>query len=202
MLVESLQAVVLLYYALPLQAAIMVFALFFFFGLVRWSARAPAMHDPQTGELVLQFSKFLVWTVGAIAVLGPLAMVVLSFIVPFENEQQIFVPIVMGLFFGLFGGAMYLYLSRRRTRLSTTGLTMEYVFRGPAHMAWEDVEKIKFALNKQELFIYDRGGRRAQLHVWLVGVKEAAPLLRERLPEAVQRDHQQHLERFYRVVGA
>jgi hypothetical protein len=201
MLIKSLQAAIV-FYALPLQAAIMVYVLFVFFNLVRMRARAPALRDPQTGELVLQFSKFLIWTVGAIAVLGPLAMVVLSFIIPFDSEAQVFVPIVLGLFFGLLDGAMYLYLARRRTRLSGTGLTSEYVFRGPAHMAWEEVEKIKFSLNQQELFLYDRNGRKAQLHVWLVGVKEAVPVLRERLPEAVLRDNQKPLERFFKVVGA
>src|SRR5262249_8932982 len=142
------------------------------------------------------------WTMGAIAVLGPLAMLILSFVIPFRNEREVYVPIVMGLFFGLLGGTLYLYLSRRRTRVSRTGLTSEYVFRGPAHMAWEEVEKIKFSLNQQELFLYDRHGRKARLHVWLVGVKEAAPLLRECLPEAVQRDNQKPLESFYKVVRA
>src|SRR5262245_33254025 len=128
-----------------LQTAIVVYVLLAFFNLVRTSARAPALRDPQTGELVLQFSKFLIWTMGAIAVLGPLAMLILSFVIPFRNEREVYVPIVMGLFFGLLGGTLYLYLSRRRTRVSRTGLTSEYVFRGPAHMAWEEVEKIKFS---------------------------------------------------------
>jgi hypothetical protein len=185
-----------------LQAAIMVYVIVVFFNLVRRSARAPALRDPQTGELVLQFSKFLIWTMGAIAVLGPLAMVILSFIIGFRSEREVYVPIVLGLFFGLLGGAMYLYLSRRRTRLSRAGLTSEYVFRGPAHMAWEEVQKIKFASNQQDLFLYDTHGRKARLHVWLVGVKEAVPLLRECLPEAVQRDHQKPLESFYKVVRA
>jgi hypothetical protein len=185
-----------------LQTAIVVYILLAFFNLVRTSARAPALRDPQTGDLVLQFSKFLIWTMGAIAVLGPLAMVILSFVIPFRNEREVYVPIVLGLFFGLLGGALYLYLSRRRIRLSRTGLTSEYVFRGPAHMAWEEVETIKFALNKQELFLYDRDGKKARIHVWLVGVKEAVPLLRECLPEAVQRDNQKPLESFFEVVSS
>src|SRR4051794_2197037 len=133
-------------FILPLQTAIVVYVLFVFFDLVRASARAPALRDPQTGEVVLRFSGFLVWTMGAIAVLGPLGMVILSFIIPFRNEREVYVPIVLGLFFGLLGGSLYLYLARRRIRLSRTGLTSEYVFSSPAHMAWEEVETIKFAL--------------------------------------------------------
>jgi hypothetical protein len=185
-----------------LQVAIIVYVLLAFFNLIRASARAPALRDPQTGELVLQFPTFLVWTMGAIAVLGPLAMVILSFIIPFKTENEVYIPIVMGLFFGLLGGALFLFLSRRRTRVSKTGLTSEYVFRSPAHMAWEEVETIKFTINKQELFIYDRQGRKARLHVWHVGVKEAVPLLRECLPQAVQRNNQEPLESFYQTVTA
>jgi hypothetical protein len=185
-----------------LQAAIMVYVMFAFFDLVRKSANAPALRDPQTGELILRFPKFLIWTMGLIAVLGPLGMVVLSFVIPFQNEQQVYVPIVMGLFFALLGGLMYLVLSRYRTRVSRTGLTSEHFFRGPAHLTWQDVEKIKFSSNHQELFLYDRQGKRARLHVWLVGVKEAAPLLRECLPEAVRRENEQPLASFYKVVKA
>jgi hypothetical protein len=183
------------------QAVVLMFVLFIFFMLVRVSARAPALRDPQTGELVLRFPTFLIWTMGAIAVLGPLALVILSFIIPFSDESQVLVPIVLGLFFGLLGGGMFLYLWRRRTRVSKSGLTSEYVFSRPAHMAWEEVEKIKFSLNQQELFLYDGRGRKAQLHVWLVGVKEAAPLLRECLPEAMRREHEKPLTSFYKVVG-
>jgi hypothetical protein len=189
-------------FVVSLQTAIMVYIILLFFNLVRATARAPALRDPQTGDLVLRFGNFVIWTMGVIAVLGPLAMVVLSFVIPFRSEREVYVPIVMGLFFGLLGGLMYLVLSRRRTRLSRTGLTSEYAFRGPVHIPWEEVEKIKFTLNKQELFFYDRQGRKARIHVWQVGVREAAPVLRECLPEAVQRDNQKPLEDFYKTVKA
>lgn len=185
-----------------LQTAIMLYVILLFFDLVRKSARAPAVRDPQTGDVVLQWSKFLIWTMGAIAVLGPLAMVVLSFVIPFRSEGEVLVPIIMGLFFGLLGGVLYLYLARRRTRLSRTGLTMEYVFRSPAHIPWEEVETIKFSINNQELFLYGRNGRRAQIHIWMVGVRESAQLLRDCLPEVVQREHQEPLARYYKVIQA
>jgi hypothetical protein len=185
-----------------LQTAVMVYALFFFFDLIRKGARAPAVRDPETGDVVLQWSKFLIWTMGSIAVLGPLAMVVLSFVIPFSSPAQVLVPIIMGLFFGLFGGMLYLYLARRRTRLTRTGLTMEYVFRNPAHIPWEEVETIKFSINNQELFLYGRNRKRAQIHIWMVGVRESAQILRDHLPEAVQREHQEPLNRFYKVIKA
>src|SRR5262245_13285393 len=183
-----------------IQTAILVAVITAFFNMVRASARRPAVRDPNTGEVVLQFHMFLVWIMAGIAILAPLGLVVLSFIIPFQNERQVYVPIVLGLFFFLLGGWLYLYLARRRTRLSKAGLTSEYVFSRPAQMSWEEVERIKFSLNQQELFLYDAQGRTARLHVWHVGIKEAAPLLRECLPQTVQRSHQEPLAKFFKVV--
>jgi hypothetical protein len=184
-----------------LQAVLFAAALGAFFDLARRSARRPATRDPLTGELVLQFGPFLIWTMGGIAVLGPLGMAILSFVIPFKNEREVYIPIALGLFFLLLGGFLFVYLSRRRTRVSKDGLTSEYLFARPAHMAWDEVERVKLSGN-QELFLYDRDGRRVWFHIFLVGVKEAVPLLREHLPAAVQRSNEETLKRFATAAGA
>ncbi|MFO0967370.1 MAG: hypothetical protein U0793_17565 [Gemmataceae bacterium] len=69
-----------------LEGALLVLAIGGFFALIQHRARRPPLRDPETGELVLQFAGFLVWTMALIAVLGPVLMIALSFVVPFKNE--------------------------------------------------------------------------------------------------------------------
>jgi hypothetical protein len=182
-----------------LQISLMIAAIGGFFALMRRTANRPAARDPDTGEIVLQFSKVLVWIMGGIAFLMPLALAVLSFVIPFRNAREVYVPIVMGLFFLILGGWLCLYVSRRRTRLSKSGLTSEYLISRTAHMAWDEVTRVKVAGN-QELLLYDAQGRRAWIHIWLVGVKEAIPVLREYLPASVQKSNEEALAKFYKLA--
>src|SRR5262249_1099829 len=114
--------------AKTLQGCVQARAAGLLFELARRNAHRAALRDPETGDLILQFGPVLVWTMAAIAVIGPVGMLVLSFVIPFRNEREVFVPFGLGLFFLLLGGGLWLYLSRRRTRVSITGLTSEYVF--------------------------------------------------------------------------
>jgi hypothetical protein len=172
-----------------------------FFALLRAGANRPARHDPETGELVLQCSSGLAWTMGIIAVGGPLFMAVLSFIIPFKNTAQVFVPVVLGAFFLLLGGLLCLWALRRRTRISERGLTSEYVFARPRFLPWVDVTKVSFA-SGQEFWVRGARGQKAMLHVWFVGAKEAVPLLRKYLPEAVRQKYESTLAAFAARTGA
>ncbi|MFO0878896.1 MAG: PH domain-containing protein [Gemmataceae bacterium] len=172
-----------------------------FFALLRSQASRPVLRDPQTGELVLQCSSVLVWSMGSIAIGGPVAMGLLSLIIPFEHPGQVFVPIGLGAFFFLLGGVMCLWAARRRTRVSDDGLTSEYLFVGPRFLPWEEVEKISFS-SGQEFWVHGPKRSRAMLHVWFVGIAEAVPLLRKYLPAEVRARDAAVLERFATAVGA
>src|SRR5436305_423809 len=134
-----------------LQNALVVGGVLFFFLLLRAAANRPARRDPATGELVLRFSPFLVWSMGAIAVGGPVGMGILSFVIPFKSENQVFVPILIGLSFLLLGGLLCLYTLRRRTRLSERGLTSEYLLARPRFLAWEHVVQVNFSSGQEFL---------------------------------------------------
>src|SRR5262245_24856115 len=132
-----------------LKNALVAAAVLACFALLRAGANRPARRDPTTGELVLQCGNGLAWSMGTIAVAGPLAMGVLSFIIPFRNTAQVFVPIVLGAFFLLLGGLLCFWALRRRTRINDKGLTSEYVFAKPRFLAWSDVESVSFASGQE-----------------------------------------------------
>jgi hypothetical protein len=186
---------------LILKNALVVGGVLLFFALLRTGANRPARRDPTTGELVLQFGKGLTWSMGAIAVGGPLLMAVLSFIMPFENTAQVFVPLVLGAFFLLLGGLLCLWALRRRTRIGERGLMSEYVFAKPRFLPWTDVVKVSFA-GGQEFWVQGAGRQKAMLHVWFAGVKEAVPLLRQYLPDAVRQKDESSLANFAAMTGA
>jgi hypothetical protein len=185
---------------LVIQNALVASGVVLFFLLLRSKANRPPTRDPQTGELVLQLSTVLVWTMGLISVGGPLAMAALSFVIPFQHESQVFIPIGLGLFFLVLGGLLWLWASRRRTRVGERGLTSEYVFAQPRFLPWDEIDRISFS-NGQELWLYGTSRKKAMLHVWFVGVKEAVPLLREHLPRKVIEKQKAVLDKFAMATG-
>lgn len=118
-------------------------------GLLRTAANRPTQRDILSGDLVLQPSSMLVWTMGIIAVGAPVAIAVLQFIYPVKNEREGFAVIGMVAFFLLVGGLVWFWAIRRRTRLNVRGLTSEYMLASPRFLAWEDVTKVSFS-NGQE----------------------------------------------------
>lgn len=184
-----------------LSNALIAVAVIAFFALLRSQAKRPALRDPQTGELVLQCSPVLVWSMGLIAVGGPLAMGLLSLVIPFEHPNQVFVPIGLGLFFFTLGGLMCWWAARRRTRISEDGLTSEFMFASPQFLPWEETTKVNFS-SGQEFWIQGEGRRKAMLHVWHVGVAEVVPLLRKHLPVEVRRQFAATIDQFANTVGA
>lgn len=168
--------------------------------LLGLGARRPAKRDPETGELILQCGPGVAWLTGGIAVVGTLGMALLSFIIPFQNETQIFVPVVLGGFFLLLGGLMCLWALRRRTRIGEKGLTSEGMFGGRRFLAWQDVQKLSFA-SGQEFWV--RGPKhKVMLHVWFIGLGEAVPMLRKQLPPEVLKKNGSTLDTFASRVGA
>ncbi len=186
---------------LILKNALIIGSIFVFFALLRAGAKRPAQRDPETGELILQCAGPLVWTMGVIAVGGPLSMGVLSFIIPFQNTAQVFVPFVLGGFFLLLGGLMCLWALRRRTRIGERGLTSEYIFTQPRFLPWNEVTALNFS-SGQELWVIGASRQKAMLHVWYVGIREAVPLLREHLPPPVQQEYASVLDFFASSIGA
>jgi hypothetical protein len=182
-------------------SALIVACVMLFFLLLRSAAGRPPKRDPQTGDLVLQCSPVLVWTMGVLAVGGPLAMAVLSFVIPFRNEREVFAPVGIGAFFLLLGGGMCLWAVRRRTRVGEHGLTSEYVFLAKRFLPWEDVERLSFD-SGMEFWVHGPKRHKAMLHVWFTGVHEAVPLLDEHLPEKARDKYAGTLLQFAAKVGA
>jgi len=136
----------------------------------------------------------------SIAVLGSIGAGVMGFVLPPTNETQLIAVIAFGGFFLLLGGLMCFWALRRRTRISEKGLTSEYMFSGPRFLAWEDVEKLSFASGQE--FWVKGAKRKAMLHVWYVGLRDAVPLLREHLPEAVRKKYASTIDTLAARVGA
>lgn len=183
-----------------IQGALIAVGVMVFFLLIRAGANRPARRDPKTGELVLQCAPGLAWTMGAIAVGGPVGMGLLAFVIPARNAAEAFVPLVIGLFFLLLGGMMCWWALARRTRLSDKGLTSEYMFVKPRFIPWDEVEKLNFS-SGQEFWVISETRQKAMLHVWFVGVKEAVPMLEQYLPEEVMDKYDSVLWKFARTVG-
>src|SRR5262249_43545180 len=149
-----------------------------------------------TGDLVLQCGSIIVWTMGIIAVGGPVGMAILSFIVPFKNEREVFIPIGLGAFFLLLCGLMCIWAIRRRTRISARRLVSEYMLARPQFLPWEDVTKVSFA-NGQDFWVHGTDAKKALLQVMLfTGVRDAVPILLAHLPEEVQVECSETIERF------
>lgn len=184
-----------------LKNALIVGGVLVLFTLLRMGANRPANRDPATGDLILQCGPVLAWIMGTIAVGGPIGMGILSFIIPFQNQVQVFVPFVLGAFFLLLGGLMCLWALRRRTRVGERGLTSEYTFAQPKFLAWNEIERVDFS-NGQEFYLIDGKRRSAMLHVWFVGVKEAIPLIRKHLPASVQEQYGSTIDHFEGMFGA
>lgn len=180
---------------------IVVMGILAFFLLLRSAASRPAFRDPVSGDLVLQCSPILGWTMGAIAVGGPIGMGILSLIIPFAYPEQAFVPVGIGAFFLLLGGGMCLWAVCRRTRISRDGLLSEYALFKPQFLPWNEVEKVDFA-SGQEFWVRGKGGKKAMLFVWFVGIAEVVPLLRQYLPKTVELKYRSTIENFAARVGA
>jgi hypothetical protein len=170
--------------------------------LIRAQAKRPARRDPETGELVLRWSGLLVWTAGGCAVAMPLLMAIASFMIP-SPGAQVFAPIAIGGVPLLAGGVLCLYFIRRRTQLGAQGITSEYLFARRRFLPWNDVVSVRFK-DGQAFWVHGSGRQKALLHVWFVGVKEAVPLLRQYLPDAVRQDAANILlvEKFATATGA
>ena len=180
--------------------AVVAISVVLFFVILRSAAARPGRRDPETGELILQCSPILVWTMAAIAVGMPLVLGALCFVIPFKTPEQVYIPVVMGLCFLLLGGGLWLWSSRRRTRVGPRGLTSEYALFGPQFLPWDQVTKVDFA-SGQEFWVRAKDGRKAMFWIFFEGVAEAVPLLREHLPEEVLRKHGETLETFASRVG-
>ena len=180
--------------------AIALFFVLLFFLSLGSVAQRPGRRDPQTGELILQCSPLLSWTMAVITLGMPLLLGMLIFLVPFERPEQVFIPIGMSLFFVLLGGGFWFWSSRRRTRIGPSGLTSEYALFRPQFLPWHQVTKVDFA-NGQEFWVRAKDGRKAMLWIFFVGVAEAVPLLRAHLPQEVLTQYGEVLERFACCVG-
>jgi hypothetical protein len=179
-----------------LQTALVVGNLLLFFTLLSCRANRPAMRDPVTGELILQYSKkALVLMVGINGIGVSLLMVVLSFVIEFEGDVKVFFLIGLGVYYLAFGWIMWVWAVRRRTRISERGLTSEYVFARPRFLAWEEVERIHYP-KRETLWVCGRDRRKAALDVWFAGVEEAVSLLWKHLPEVVIQKHEDKVNRF------
>src|SRR5262245_9675105 len=102
---------------LVLKNGLVVAGVLVFFALLAAGANRPPRRDPASGARVLQRGGGLVWSVAIIGVGWPLLMAVLSFIIPFKNTAQVFVPFGLGAFFLLLRGLLCLWAMRRRTRV-------------------------------------------------------------------------------------
>lgn len=185
-----------------LSSALAVAGVFLFFAIVRGSTNRPAQRDAATGDLVLQCSGIFVWTMGLGAVGGPVSMAILTFFFPFKNEREVFIPIGLGAFFLVLGGLMCFWAIRRRTRISGRGLTSEYMLARPQFLPWEEVIEVSFA-NGQEFWVHGADGKKAMFQVFFFrGVKEAVPLLLAHLPQEVQDEYHETIDRFICATGA
>jgi hypothetical protein len=173
-----------------------------FLAILRSISNRPAKRDATTGDLVLQSSSVLVWTMGIIAVVAPVGLAILSAIFPFKNEREVFIPIVMGGFFLLVGGLTCFWAIRRRTRINERGMTSEYMLAKPQFLSWNEVASVSFA-NGQEFWVRGANGNKALVHVMLfTGVKDAAPFVVAHLPERVRAECHKTIDRFIRATGA
>jgi hypothetical protein len=181
-------------------AALVVGGVMLFFGLLRAGANRPAKVDPATGEVILQCGPILVWVMGVLAVCGPIAMAIMSFIFPFKNEAEKLVPVAIGAFFLVLGGLVSMWALRRRTRVGDRGLASEYMIGRPQFLAWGHIERIVLS-NDQELWLYSADGQKALLHAWFTGVKDALPIVRSHLPDSVADQYKSVIDRFCQLPG-
>jgi hypothetical protein len=184
-----------------LKSALLAGSVAGFFLLLRAGSRRPAVRDASTGDLVLQCSGFLAWSMGLIAVGGPFFVGLVSFIIPFRTENDVFAMIGIGAFFLFLGGMMCAWAMMRRTRIGEQGLTSEYVFAQSQYLPWGEVTSVSFE-SGQEFWVHGIRGQKAMLYIWFVGVKEAVPLLREHLPETVLWNCKEIIDRFALRTGA
>jgi len=169
--------------------------------MLRSAAQRTGRRDPETSELILQCSPLLVWTMAVVTLGMPLLLGLLSFVIRFESPEQIFIPLGMSLFLVLLSGGLWLWSSRRRTRIGPEGLTSEYALCESQFLPWDQVTKIDFA-NGTEFWVRATDGRKAMIWIYFVGVAEVVPLLCAYLPEKVLRTYGQTLERFASCVGS
>lgn len=173
-----------------------------FFLLVRSGANRPALRDAATGDLVLQCNGVLTWTMGVIALVGPLGMAILSFVIPFKNEREVYVPVAIGAFFLLLGGGLCLWCLRRRTRIGDRGVTSEYVFAKPRFLAWDDVVKVSMS-GGQEFVLHGRDRRKTVVYVlFFTGVAEGVSRLVPNLPKSVRKECRADIDRLVKAAGA
>lgn len=184
-----------------LSSGLVVVGVLLFFSILRAGVKRPARCDPVTGDLVLQCGSILVWSMGIIAVAGPLSMAILSFVIPFKNQREVLIPIGIGAFFLILGGVICFWVIRRRTRISARGLMSEYMLASPRFVPWEKVTKVSFS-DGQEFWIHASDGSKAMLHVLLfIGVREVVPYLTTHLPKEVQREYKEVIDRFIKATG-
>jgi hypothetical protein len=175
--------------------------LHFYFAILRKRSRLHAKRDEITGDIILRCSSVVVWTMGAVAVVGGGGMLALAILIPPPNPGGIFIPLGIGAFFLLVGGGTCLLAIWRQTRIGVEGVTSEYMFSSPQFFPWEEVTKVRFF--NGEFSIHGPGRKKAPFHVILfTGVREAVPLIIEHLPKRVQAEGQKAIKRLIRATQA
>ena len=150
-----------------------------FLAILRSLSNRPAKRDAATGDLVLQSSSVLVWTMGIIAVGAPVGLAILSVIFPFKNQREVFIPIVMGGFSRRRRADFAFGRSRCRTRCGASeprpDLRNTMLAKTTISFVEDDVASVSFA-NGQEFWVRGANGDKAALvHVMLfTGVQDAA----------------------------
>jgi hypothetical protein len=186
--------------AAVVRPAVVGVAVGLFFYLLLQSAKRPAMRDPKTGVLVLQFGRILPIIMGSIAVGAPIGLVILSFVVGFKTPNEKFIPIGMGAAFLLLGGGMLPYLLKARVRVSDEGLEGEAPLMRVRKIAWPEVARVRFC-SDGSLTLISRDNTRVKIQPFMVGISEFAGILEQRLPQEARQASQRDLEKFRTFVN-
>lgn len=183
------------------NSAIAPLGVILLFAILRSRAGRPAKRDHATGDVVLQYSRIVVWTTGLSAVIGSVGMVILPFVLPPKNVGEALIALGIGAFFLLVGGGMCIWTARRRVCVGVRGVQAEYPFTQPRFLPWEEVTRVRY-LNG-EFWVYGRGRAKVLVpaNFFFVGVGEAVPLILTHLPDQVQRECRVAIRRLIKVSG-
>lgn len=176
------------------STAVIVGGIMLFFGLMKSLAKLPPQRDPETGDLLLRFSR--VWSLlfAVLTIAVPIVLVVIAYNHPPKTPGETWGVWIGGIAFTLFIGLISWSLQRSQVRVTQNSIEQSGLL-GIRKFSWKDVASLRFK-SDGSLQFRSREGTKITVTAYFTGAAELLPILKQSLPPQLQAESAPQIDKF------